>query len=163
MTKELKLNGTNEWEPELPPGHRERFISKLESRLHRGQHRLIRFQAITIAASIAIVVSLSIIMILRTNQFNQRKTLLANISVELYETEMYYQHSIENRLNQLKNTIDDPDEVVADLDEMDENLMKVNLDLERNPGDERIVQAILTIYQAKLDLINEVLIRLRKS
>lgn len=161
MEQEYNNIDNREFEVSLPPGHKERFIAKLDAGMHKGQAKILRFQAMTLAASIALVVTLSIVFMLRMNQFNQQKALLVNVSSEMYETELFYQQSIETGLNSLAVKINDSENLLADLNEMDESLKKVNQDLIKNPGDERIIEAILIIYQTKLDLITDVLNRIQ--
>lgn len=158
MKNEAKNRMDAPWEIDLPKGHAERFLDKLDRKLHHsGERKLIRFQSFTIAASVAVLVVSSLIMILRVNQFQTPPVLLSEVSVELMETELYFQQSIRSQIDQLKEKNLLTADVKEDIEEIDHTLENVNRDLRQNPGDDRVIETILMIYQTKLELINQIL------
>ena len=152
-------NYDEQYEQMPPHGHRKRFLNKLDKQLHDSQHSIIRFQALTIAASIAIVVSLAAIMLVRVYNFNSEKLLLSRVSPEMSETELYYQQSINNRLETLKNQDNFNNDMLSDINDIDKTLENLSCDVEQNPGDKRVVETILMVYQTKLELVNELIYR----
>jgi hypothetical protein len=143
-----------------PDGHFERFIIKLDTALHSNR-KLLKFQAYAIAASVVVVIVLSIILFIKVEQFRQQPSLLTGISPELEEAELYYQSRIQERMHVLEvNKLVD-EQVINDLNEIDKSFKFINKDLKKNPGDERIIQAVMQIYQLKLDMINDLLLQLK--
>jgi hypothetical protein len=145
---------------DLPEGHLDRFIAKLDSSLHTSR-KFLRFQVYATAASIFAVIALFTLLMIKVGQFRQHSSLLAGISPELEEAELYYQSTIQERMKilEVNNLVDK--EVIIDLEEIDESFDNINKDLKKNPGDERIIQAVMRIYQLKLDLINDLLNQLK--
>lgn len=145
---------------DLPKGHLDRFIKKLDSALHRNR-KILKFQIYAVAASVITVVGLSFLLFIKVTQFREHPPLLAGISPELEETELYYQSQIQESMKELttNNLIDK--EVISDFKEIDKSFRLINKDLQENPGDERIINMVIQIYQIKLDLINELLLQLK--
>lgn len=147
-------------EIDLPEGHRNRFIARLDSSLHRNR-KILNFQIYSVAASVAVVIALSIFLFFKVTHFRQQPSLLAGVSPELEEAELYYQSRIQERLNVLEANELVDEHIINDLEELDVSLKHVNRDMKRNPGDERIIHAVIQIYQLKLDMINDLLIQLK--
>lgn len=144
---------------DLPEGHMGRFTTRLDSALHSNK-KVLKFQVYSIAASIAVIVAISIILFIKISQLHQQPTLLAGVSPELAETELYYQSKIHDGMQVLagNNLIDE--QVLNDLEEMDNSFKVITKDLKKNPRDERIINAVIQIYQLKLDVINDLLFQL---
>lgn len=145
---------------DLPEGHLNRFITKLDAALH-GNRKVLKFQLYAVAASVITVVGLSILLFIKVTQFREHPPLLAGISPELEETELYYQSQIQESMKVLKtnNLVDK--EVISDFKEIDKSFRLINKDLKENPGDERIINMVIQIYQIKLDLLNDLLLQLK--
>lgn len=144
---------------DLPEGHLERFIAKLDSSFHSNR-KLLKFQIYATAASVIAVIAISAILLIKVSQFRQHPSLLAGVSPELEEAELYYQSRIEERMKVLEvnNLVDE--QVLNDLKEIDNSFEFISKDLKKNPGDDRIIQAVMRIYQLKLDMINDLLSQL---
>lgn len=152
---DAEFNDTNP-----PDGHLERFIIKLDTALHSNK-KLLKLQTYAFAASITVVIALSIILFIKVAQFRQQPSLLTGISPELEEAELYYQSRIQERMHVLEMNKLVDEQVINDLNEIDKSFKFINKDLKKNPGDERIIQAVMRIYQLKLDMINDLLLQLR--
>jgi len=158
-------------------GHFARFEAKLNA-----QHKKKR----TINLNIILKVAAAVVFVfLATNQAfiyfspdNQRifnsKTesaslTLASVSPEYQEVEYYYTSSINTGMEQWNKWIEEglisEDEQtmmnneLAEFETLYQNLQK---DLAANPNDERVINAMLEYYQAKLSVINIIITKLEE-
>jgi hypothetical protein len=145
------------YEEDLPAGHKERFIQKLDKRSKKNKRlKLIRYYSI--AATLALFIVVTAIISIKTELNRTGKYLIAGNSPEMHETEIYYQSQIHEKtriLSQLKRI--DPEMINADLKEIDASLKGINDDMKNNPDDERIVNAIISNYQAKIDMLDHLI------
>ena len=103
------------------------------------------------------------------SSFSSDKITLASVSPEYKEVEFYYTNSINVGLSQwntLKNEglISEEEEEmmqseIAEFEAIYKNLQK---DLAANPNDERVINAMLGYYQAKLSVINMIVEKLKE-
>jgi hypothetical protein len=138
---------------DLPEGHLNRFMKKLDSSLHKSR-KVLRFQLYAIAASIIAIIGLTVVLFIKMNRFYENPPLLAGISDELEETELFYQNQIQASMKELKKNNSIDKEVISDFKKMDKSFRLIRKDLKENPGDERIVNSVIKIYQIKLELLN---------
>jgi hypothetical protein len=168
------LEGLNENEP--LDGHFDRFEAKLN-----GLHKKKRF-TFNVVWKVAAAV---IFVLLATNQafiymspnqqgslltaFNNNEATLSSVSPEFEEVEFYYTNAINVGLNQW-NTLNtdgfisnEEQEMMDDeLLEFEERFKALQEDLAANPKDERVVNAMLEYYQAKLSVINIIVNKLEE-
>ena len=169
------LEGLNESEP--LDGHFERFQAKLNI---QHKKKRITFNVVwKVAAAI-------IFVFLATNQAfiymspNQSGSLLtafsknnddtlASVSDEYEEVEFYYTNAINVGLNQwdklnTEGFISDEEQKMMDdeLKEFETLYEVLQNDLSASPNDERVVNAMLEYYQAKLNVINMVVNKLQE-
>nr|WP_321485770.1 hypothetical protein [uncultured Draconibacterium sp.] len=158
-------------------GHFARFEAKLNE-----QHKKKR----TISLNIILKVAAAVVFIfLATNQafiyfspdspgiFNSKKQTanitLASLSPEYQEVEYYYTSSINTGMDQWNKWVEEglisEDEQnmmnneLADFETLYQNLQK---DLTANPNDDRVINAMLEYYQAKLSVINIIITKLKE-
>lgn len=172
MEKDLEnlfntLNGSFDTE-EPQEGHTVRFLEKLES---LGNHDTIGvtekkqnlwLRPLAIAASIAIIFSLGVII-----QKNMPSTQeqLAEISPEAANTEFYFASIIEEQVKTLQQeNIPETQQMVDDT--MDQ-LQKLQIDYSRLEKDllaggngKMILRAMITNFQTRIDLLEEVLVKI---
>ena len=168
------LEGLNENEP--LDGHFDRFEAKLN-----GLHKKNRF-TFNVVWKVAAAV---IFVLLATNQafiymspnqqgslltaFNKNEATLSSVSPEYEEVEFYYTNAINVGLNQW-NTLNtdgfisnEEQEMMDDeLREFEARFKALQEDLAANPKDERVVNAMLEYYQAKLSVINIIVNKLEE-
>lgn len=168
------LEGLNENEP--LDGHFDRFEAKLN-----GLHKKKRF-TFNVVWKVAAAV---IFVLLATNQafiymspnqqgslltaFNKNEATLSSVSPEYEEVEFYYTNAINVGLNQW-NTLNtdgfisnEEQEMMDDeLREFEDRFKALQEDLAANPKDERVVNAMLEYYQAKLSVINIIVNKLEE-
>ena len=86
---------------------------------------------------------------------------ISKISDELYEVEMYYQSQINFNCKKIRNmNFDNKTEkklVFSELKELDNDYRELKDDLNENPYDDRVINAIINYYQLKLEFMNTIL------
>ena len=97
-------------------------------------------------------------------QFNYKPGLQFNITqsvIEFREAQDYFVNQIEISEEQLKKLSyyepNQMDSIFADLEVMDYNKEQLQMDLNSNPNDERLMNAIIDLYIIKLDAINQLI------
>lgn len=170
ILKNLKeLNDTEPME-----GHFARFEEKLKQQDKKSRFS---FNMVWKVAAVAVFVFLAVNQsfiyfsndnrgIFQNNNVPQGIT-LASVSAEYEEVEFYYTSSINSGLNQWgklaeQGYISEEEQAMMsdelnDFEGLYKNLQK---DLEANPNDERVINAMLEYYQAKLSVINMIVNKL---
>lgn len=125
-----------------------------------------RFLIFKIAASIIVVVALSLltyqIASLRTNQ----KLILANIDPELAKQEAQFQNQIKNYYQLIKNTSFDEELLTTDfkdLEYIDTLINKYSVDLAANGPNPRLLNSLMDLYQKKIKLLDRMLNEIEKN
>jgi hypothetical protein len=174
--EEIILNNLKDLNDHEPmDGHFERFQAKLNK---QNKRKLITFSLIWKVAAAVVFVLLAV------NQANiyfspekQNENLainnpefsLASVSPEYKEVEFYYTNAISVGLNQWENLKTDgfiseteQDLMNTELTEFEERFKNLQTDLAANPNDERVINAMLEYYQAKLEIINMIVNKLQE-
>ena len=165
----LIINNRPSFQEEEPmEGHFERF----EARLQKASKSAWK---ITLRPILKIAVMI-VFALLAVNQARiwifpeKTQTLsLGSISPEYREVEFYYTHSIQMGMNQwekLKNEgmISKSDEQMMQKEqaEFDQMYQKLLVDLKANPNDERVINAMLEYYQARMNVMSLVISKLKE-
>lgn len=167
------LKDLNDLEP--MDGHFERFQAKLNK---QNKRKLITFSLVWKVAAAVVFVLLAV------NQVNiyfspnkQNENLVTNnpefslssVSPEYKEVEFYYTNAISVGLSQWNTLKDDgfiseteQDLMNTELTEFEERFKNLQTDLAANPNDERVINAMLEYYQAKLEIINLIVNKLQE-
>lgn len=169
------IDALNDNEP--MEGHFARFEAKLDA-----QHKTKRTISLNLILKVAAVI---VFAFLATNQafiyfspsnegiFNSESQAasltLASVSPEYQEVEYYYTNSINTGIDQWNKWIEEGlisedeqnmmDNELAEFETLYQNLQK---DLAANPNDERVINAMLEYYQAKLSVINIIITKLEE-
>jgi hypothetical protein len=100
---------------------------------------------------------------------NNSEFSLSSVSPEYKEVEFYYTNAISVGLNQWNNLKTDgfiseteQDLMNTELTEFEERFKTLQTDLAANPNDERVINAMLEYYQAKLEIINMIVNKLQE-
>jgi hypothetical protein len=147
-------------EEELPMGHVHRFRRLLTTAIPIEQKRW-TLQHTLIAASIAALIAGTLMALALHNRFPTTGPLLAESSVEFCETELYMKNQIALKLEKLAKSKKINREVLTDITKVDESFRLMRNDLKKNPGDMRLISAVLETYQTKIDFLDEVLEKTR--
>jgi len=147
-------------------GHVERF-EKLLSKQNA------RKRIIQLSYRISRVAAVGILLVMSSlwayNEFfkpDYRIMALGEINKEYQEIEFFFTSQINSKFDELK-TIDIPGEedykmtMIAGLNEMDSVYTKLQKEMGANPGDTRIIEAMIRHYQTKLQVMTEILNRLK--
>ena len=138
-------------------GHFERFELKLETQKKNKTFNRIRYIA-SLAAILAIA-----LLVYKSNFNNTKTKTLSDLSNQYADVEYYYTSSINKQvklLNKLNSeiggdqTIKTLTEEIKAYDKMYEQLCN---ELNATPNDERVINAMITYYQTKLEIINKIL------
>jgi len=167
------LKELNDLEP--IEGHFERFQAKLDK---QKKKKTITFNMVwKVAAAVVFV-------LLATNQAyiyfapdkqnqilsnNNSEFTLASVSPEYKEVEFYYTNAIGIGLNQWNSLMADGfiseeehELMNTELTDFETRFKNIQTDLAANPNDERVINAMLEYYQAKLDIINMIVNKLQE-
>lgn len=163
------LETLNDFEP--ADGHFERFQAKLNA---EGKRKKFTLNTVWKVAAAVIFV------LLATNQAyiyfapgksenSSESFTLASVSEEYSEVEFYYSNAINvgmNQWNTLKadGLISDAEQEVMneELADFEERFKSLQTDLAANPNDERVINAMIEYYQAKLEIINMIVNKLQE-
>lgn len=159
MIEEFIRNNKNSFEEELSQDHLERFTKKLGPANDASWSRTLN-RYLAVAAIVVVIITFGFIALLTSDGLYSSDYLLSNITPELYETETYYQSEINQKLEIISNQREVKKSIKQDLLEIDKSFKTIKKDLDKNPGDERLISAVLNTYQIKLDLLNEILDRI---
>lgn len=135
---------------EPPQGHLNRFEQRLTP------ENKILWPVLKAAAGILLIVSLSMAFYYRQVADNVS---LRNISMELAETESFYESVFNKKLEQAETMLN-PEQfktVKKELKVMDQNYLHLKNDFKMNPDDQRIIHAMINHYQLKIELVVQVM------
>jgi len=167
------LKDLNDFEP--MDGHFERFQAKLNK---QNKRKLITFSLVWKVAAAVVFVLLAVNqanIYFSPNKLSENLAInntdfsLASVSPEYKEVEFYYTNAISVGLNQWNTLKDDgfiseteQDLMNTELTEFEERFKNLQTDLAANPNDERVINAMLEYYQAKLEIINMIVNKLQE-
>ena len=142
-------------------GHEDRFMQKLD----RQPGRSIRFRhIIQVAASVAIILASAMILVQQNKSGD--KTAQAEIPEALYEADLYYTSQVNARYDQIREfNFDNTAEktvLLDELKELDAYQRQLMIDLETNPDDDRVVNALIRHYQIKLEVMDQIIMQLNQ-
>jgi len=144
-------------------GHFDRFSSKMQD--GKRPVRKVRFRhVLQIAASIAILLSSGIVIV----KSNKGKAKMAGLEVpaQYQETQNYYIHQVNNRYNEIESLDfseeDEKEMLLKELQEMDTYYQELLVDLNANPGDERVISALIKHYQMKMVVMDQIIEQLKE-
>ena len=153
-------------EAEAPTGHFERFEDMLENKFGKRE-KFKKKRYLQIAATIFIVLlganQVRISLISKTKE----PTGLSNVSPEYKEVEFYYTSTINQGLREWENLIQNgyiPAEeqllLSEEIKEFDDTYARLKQELGSNPNDDRVINAMLEMYQSKLSVITLIIQKL---
>ena len=151
-------------------GHFERFKNKLKNFSRRGvfqTKKIISISYLLKAASVAVLITLSTLWAynyFNSNLLNEspKGTALKDISPEYEEVEVYYSSLVDSKLNNLlqhfktDDDLEEKQEILEELSEFDSLYTNLQAELQANPDNERIINAMIENYQLKAEIIDRV-------
>lgn len=155
---------------EAPEGHQERFLEKLKKHQFqpgssRGKLRMLWMPILAVAASLLILFMLT--GNLTGFQISNSKGDLAAISPEMKETHEFYTSLIKTELTRLDEVKSPETEAVVNdalkqLEKLDSDYMELKKDLVKSGQDKRVIFAMVSNLQQRIDVLNNVLSRIEK-
>ncbi len=155
----------DDFDEEPLDGHFDRFKEKLEKASARNRKQPLKYYL-----QIAAVV---LIMLLAGNQIRmyldqkESPATLSSVSPEYSEVEFYYTSAISQGLSECKNLSSegllsgtDQEAITKEMKEFDQTYARLQKELEASPGDKRVINAMLEVYQAKLNIITMIINKL---
>jgi len=149
-------------------GHFERFQSKLDN--YHGKSRKISFSFVLKVAAVAVLVVLSSLWTYDTFISDQAGTTSSDgmaatdISPEYREAEAYYASLVSQKYNEFDrlnlNDSIEKNMILNELSDMDSLYNDLQVELQANPNDERVINAMISYYQLKIEVLNKIINRL---
>jgi hypothetical protein len=149
-------------------GHYDRFDVKLSSVYeHQSKFGSVFMLKIAAAIVLGLMISYSALVGYRIISRNAEIKAMAAYP-ELNEAEQYYTKQLEQNYNRIQHLQFNKDknekkQIINDLNEMDKQVKMMKKDLIQNPEDERIVNAIITAYVTKMELMDMIISRTEQS
>lgn len=151
---------------EPAPGHRERFMQRLESRSEQTLRPVAKsrqwWKPLSIAASIVLIAMIG----LRIAQpESTRDEQVARISPEISKTEFYFASLIEEQVRELEaesspETQKMVDDTLFQLRKLETDYAKLEQDLLKGGNSQIILSAMIKNFQTRIDLLHEVLTKI---
>jgi len=167
LEKQIRFNRQKFDTEEPPSGHMERFGHKLHHQPSRSLFSRIPYALK--AAVVLLLVALSSILIYeqaRIYYASQRVFTILDISNEFEEAEVYYTSLINNKYQEINRlNTEDPKQkemLLSELEEMDKLFHSLQKDFQSNPNDQRVIHAMISHYQLKLEVMSEIISQLEE-
>jgi hypothetical protein len=151
-------------EPEQ--GHQQRFFEKLKATKGVSyiapQKKIHWFKSLSIAAAIALLVTVGFFQLNTDPTINEQ---VAKISPEASKTQFYFASLIEEQIKEL-NSIKSPetgriiDDTMIQLKKLELDYAEMEQDLLNGGNSKLILSAMITNFQTRIDLLNEVMIQI---
>lgn len=118
-----------------------------------------------IAMSLILIIGIFSFFVLSFNNKNSQQQNFAN--QELQDIDMYYQSMVNSQVNLVKNNVnlsaENKKEFLQFMDELDEEYNGLKIDLKDNLDNELVLEAIISNYKKRIELIENLLNQLKKS
>jgi hypothetical protein len=146
-------------------GHEERFLQKLGRDVDSVPVRKFNFRhGLQIAASIAIILTSAIVLI-KQNKSGE-KMAEKEFPAAMMEADMYYTSQVNVRYDQIKEfDFENSEEKVVLLDELKDLETyhhQLMIDIESNPDNDQVINALIRHYQIKLEVMDQIIIQLNQ-
>ena len=143
-------------------GHEERFLMKLQQQRQGKVHKLRTW--LQIAASIAVILAAGFFV---ARELGNNIELSSNeLPGYVREADDYYFTQVNQRYEQIGtfsfDSQEEKDLLLRELDDLECIHAQLMKDLEANPGDERIINALIRHYQLKLEVMDQIIVQLNQ-
>jgi hypothetical protein len=140
-------------------GHLKRFRKGLRQQEQRPVRKINFRHALQIAASLAIILT-SGIVIVKTGK-GGNKIAVHPVVEEFQETTSFYARQVNERYDDIAAIPFDSEKeqeiLLSELSEMDEYYKELLQELDANPGDERVMNALIQHYRIKLQVLDQII------
>ncbi|WP_419212158.1 hypothetical protein ACNR9Q_15625 [Maribacter sp. X9] len=147
-------------------GHQERFLTKLNASkevvVMASQKKNNWMKYVSIAAAIALLLTVGLFQLDTENTIDEQ---VAEISPEASKTQFYFASLIEEQVKELKSekspeTEQIIEDAMSQLKKLELNYSKMEQDLVNGGNTKLILSAMITNFQTRIDLLNEVMIQI---
>jgi hypothetical protein len=147
-------------------GHEQRFLDKLNA--SKGVVTLAPRKKNNWLLFLSVAASIAILLLVGLSQFNTATSIeekVAEISPEASKTQFYFANLIEEQVKEL-NSEKSPEtekiinDTMAQLKKLQLNYSKMEQDLLNGGNSKLILSAMITNFQTRIDLLNEVMIQI---
>lgn len=153
---------------EPDPGHLERMMNRINIQRVEDR-RKVRAMWLRIAAVLLLCTVISFVAFKESGLISKFNHVLSGMpNQELNEAEQYYNSQLSIYYHKIQNLRFNNDQaektqVLHELSAMDEQVQIMKHDLIQNPDDERVVHAIISFYQLKIELMDVIIARAQNS
>jgi len=146
-------------------GHEERFLQKLDRLPDQRPVRRIRFRhALQVAASLAIILTSAVVLLRQSG--NEDQMAAKEIAPAVMEADIYYASQVDEKYEVISGfSFDNAEEktvLLNELKDLEGYHQQLMGDLEANPDDDRVINALIRHYQVKLEVMDQIIIQLNQ-
>lgn len=148
---------------DAPRGHKNRFYEKLDSNEKYNSKSRNWWKPLSVAASVVIIVASGFIFL----KNNAPTGGLASISPEMAQTQTFFVIAVNQELNTLKS-FDSPEtkvivnDALKQMDILETEYVKLKKDLVTSGNDKRVIYAMISNFQKRIDLLKQVIEKIEK-
>jgi hypothetical protein len=173
MQDKLKrhIESQGNWDDQEPSlEHRSQFAELLNKELHKkpkGVHLTISYSFMRVAAiAVLLITGISFAWFWDQSRINEASgtpsMALADVSEKYKQVEFFYQEQMSVRLAELATEDAEEEklvyqEAIQKLEQLDRNYSELEKDLAQNPGNSRIVYAMIKNYQLRITVLETLL------
>lgn len=164
---EFFRNNQDDFDVEIPmEGHEDRFLEKLKAQKpdvkDKRKSRILYRSALAIAATFIIALGLFTVF-----QKEPQNNDLANVSPELSKTQDFFTTAISFELNKLNNQRSPETEALVtdalkQMQQLEKQYEILKLDLKESGQDQRVIFAMISNFQNRIDVLESVLTTIEK-
>ncbi|MFT5907770.1 MAG: hypothetical protein ACI836_000925 [Saprospiraceae bacterium] len=140
-------------------GHKNRFTDRLQQRTAALEKKKSKFswRPLSIAASVILLLGFSLFFI----QAEPQESDLASVSPEMQQTQSFFTNAINHELETIQN-LQTPetkrlvDDAITQLTILETEYQSLKMDLKKSGQDKRVIYAMITNFQSRIDLLKEV-------
>ncbi len=144
---------------EAPGGHLKRFRKKLQQERNNDAGGIKFRHSLQIAASLAVIIT-SGVVIIKTGQ-GGNKIAVKGPTEEFQEVRTYYASQVNDRYEDIAaipfDSALEQEILLRELSEMDNYHNELLKELNANPGDERVMNALIQHYRIKLQVMDQII------
>lgn len=146
---------------------RSKMWAKIASELDNSKPKVVplwKSPLVRMAASIVLVLLLTSLIGITVYGGSGQNTV---VSQELLDIDMHYGNLVQHQVQLVKNhpslSQEDKDEFLSFMEELDEEYGVLKLEMEKNLGNERVLEAIIGNYKKRIELIENLLKQINDS
>ena len=165
MNKNWFQRHQSDFDHQLPEGHKERFIQKLKQLENKPKGFTTHYWLFKIAAVIVVLFAVGSILYLingsseMNTQMAQAETMKEEGTADFKEAQNYFQMKLEReekQLSQLEYNAGSFQELEAGIEKLKEDYEELEKELNQNPGNQKIINAMITNYELRIELLKAI-------